>query len=243
MNKVELKKLDELEYKVNEAYKTLRTNLSFCGDDIKTILLTSCTPNEGKTTVSFRLSQALADDKKKVMLIDADLRKSVLISRYGVAGEKKIEGLSHYLSGQSKLEDIMCETNVDNLDVIFAGPLVPNPTELLGNSYFADMIEKLKEVYDYIIIDAPPLGSVIDAAVLTKVCDSSIFVIENDVVSYRFAQSVKKQLELTGCKIIGVILNKYDMYGRGKYRGYYSGYYKKKNYKSYAPYGEYSSDK
>lgn len=249
MNKVEFGKSDDLEYRINEAYKTLRTNLSFCGDDVKTILLTSCTPNEGKSTIAFRLSRALAEDGKKVMLIDADLRKSVLIGRYGVTGEHKIEGLSHYLSGQSKLDDVMCETNIENMHVIFAGPSVPNPTELIGNSYFADMINTLKEQYDYIIIDAPPLGSVIDAAILTKVCDGSILVIENDVISYRFAQGVKKQLELTDCKIIGVILNKYDIYGKGKYKGYYSGYYRKRKYKGYGMYGrygnygEYSSDK
>lgn len=239
MNKVEFGKLDNLEYSVNEAYKTLRTNLSFCGNDIKTILLTSCTPNEGKSTVALRLSQALAEDEKRVVLIDADLRKSVYIGRYGVTGEHQIKGLSHYLSGQNELDDVICETDIENMHIIFAGPSAPNPTELVGNSYFEEMIESLKNQYDYIIIDTPPLGSVIDAAIITKVCDGTILVVENNVISRRFAQDVKKQLEITDCKILGVIINKYDIYRKGKYKGYYSGYYKRKKYKGYGRYGRY----
>lgn len=93
------------------------------------------------------------------------------------------------------------------------------------------MIKTLREQYDYIIIDAPPLGSVIDAAIITKVCDGTILVVENNVISRRFAQDVKKQIEITGCKILGVIINKYDIYRKGKYKSYYSGYYKRKNIK------------
>lgn len=240
MNKVEFGKLDKLEYSINEAYKTLRTNLSFCGDDVKVILLTSCTPNEGKSTVSIRLSQALAEDNKKVIVIDADLRKSVLIGRHGITGESEIKGLSHYLSGQASLDDVICETNIDGMNAIFAGPVTPNPTELLGNKYFNRMIEAMREKYDYIIIDAPPLGSVIDAAIITKVCDGAILVIENNVISYRFAQDVKKQLEMTECKILGAILNKVDTSKSGYYSGYYKGYYKKRYYGGYGgKYGRY----
>lgn len=243
MNKVEFGKLDKLEYSINEAYKTLRTNLSFCGDDVKVILFTSCTPNEGKSTVSIRLSQALAEDNKKVIILDADLRKSVLIGRHGITSENEIKGLSHYLSGQASLDDVICETNIDGMSAIFAGPVTPNPTELLGNKYFNRMIETLRGQYDYIIIDAPPLGSVIDAAIITKVCDGAIIVIENNVISYRFAQDVKKQLEMTDCKILGAILNKVDTSKKGYYSGYYKGYYKKRYYggygKKYGYYGKY----
>lgn len=243
MNKVEFVKLDKLEYSINEAYKTLRTNLSFCGDDVKVILFTSCTPNEGKSTVSIRLSQALAEDNKKVIILDADLRKSVLIGRHGITSENEIKGLSHYLSGQASLDDVICETNIKGMNAIFAGPVTPNPTELLGNKYFNRMIETLRGQYDYILIDAPPLGSVIDAAIITKVCDGAIIVIENNVISYRFAQDVKKQLEMTDCKILGAILNKVDTSKKGYYSGYYKGYYKKRYYggygKKYGYYGKY----
>lgn len=242
MNKVQFSKLDKLEYKINEAYKALRTNLSFCGDDIKVILLTSCTPNEGKSTVAIRLSQALAEDNKNVIMIDADLRKSVLVGRHGIVGEKEIKGLSHYLSGQASLDEVICQTDVEGMYTIFAGPITPNPTELLGNKYFERMITEMRDQYDYIIIDAPPLGSVIDAAIITKVCDGAILVIENNVISYRFAQEVKKQLEMTECKILGAILNKVDTSKSGYYGGY-NGYYKKGYYGGYEnQYGDYGND-
>lgn len=242
MNKVELGKLETLEYSINEAYKTLRTNISFCGDDVKVILLTSCTPNEGKSTISMRLGQALAEDEKKVIIVDADLRKSVLIGRHGVTSENSIKGLSHYLSGQVSLDKAVCETNIDGMHMIFSGPVTPNPTELLGNHYFEKMIEQFRQEYDYVIIDAPPLGSVIDAAIITKYCDGAIMVIENNAISYRFAQDVKKQLELTECKILGVVLNKVDTKSKGYYSGYYNGYYKKRYYGGkYRRYGSYTA--
>ena len=236
MIQINLEKLEELEYARNEAFKSLRTNLSFCGADIKRVLLTSCTPNEGKSTTSFYLAKALADDGKKVIFIDADLRKSVLIGRLGAkAGTgKTIKGLSHYLAGQSLLEDIICETNIPNLHMIFSGPVTPNPTELLGNQYMEKAMNELAEQVDYVIVDAPPLGSVIDALILTKVCDGSIMVIENNQISYRLAQNVKKQLVQGGCRVLGAILNKVDAT-----KGYYNGYYKK-YYGKYGRYGSYS---
>lgn len=244
MNKVNFEKLKKLEYGINEAYKTLRTNLSFCGDNVKTILLTSCTPNEGKSVVSLRLAQALADDGKKVIMIDADLRKSVFVGRYGVTSDQEIKGLSHYLTGQAALDDVICETNIDNMSVIFAGPVTPNPTELLGNHYFVKMIAVLRQQYDYIILDTPPLGSVIDTAIITKICDGAILVIESNVISYRFAQDVKKQLDMADCQILGAILNKVDAHNKGKYKGYYKSYgYRTYNryygYGKYGVYGEY----
>ncbi len=239
MNKVKFGKLDKLSYHINEAYKMLRTNLLFCGDDIKVILLTSCTPNEGKTTVSLRLAQSLAEDEKKVVFIDADLRKSVIVGRYGITGEEKIKGLSHYLSGQESFDNVLCETEIDNLDMVLAGPATPNPTELIGNQYFENMVSELKEKYDYVIIDAPPLGSVIDAAIISKVCDGVVYVLENNVISRKVAQEVKKQLDITDCKILGVVLNKVDMNNNRRYRGYYRGYYRKKYTNSYK-YNSYS---
>ena len=150
MIKINLEKLEELDYARNEAFKSLRTNLSFCGADIKKILLTSCTPNEGKSTVSFYLAKALADDGKKVIFIDADLRKSVLIGRLGVKSEesKKIKGLSHYLTKQASLDEVICETNVPGLMMIFSGPVTPNPTELLGNVYMEKAMQELTEKAD-----------------------------------------------------------------------------------------------
>ena len=117
---------------------------------------------------------------------------------------------------------------------------MPNPTELLGNEYFMQLMDAAKKQFDYIIIDAPPLGSVIDAAILTPVCDGAIMVVESNAISYRMAQTIKKQLAQTGVRILGAILNKVDLKKGSYYQGYYHGYgYYKKAYKGYRGYGSY----
>lgn len=237
--KVQFEKKKELDFKTNEAYKTLRTNIRFSGDDVKVIALTSSVPNEGKSAVSFNLANSLAEDDKKVLYIDADIRKSVTVVRYGVDIETK--GLSHYLTGQSKLEEVIYETDVDNFSIIFTGQSAPNPPELLGNQRFKDLIAYAREHYDYVIIDCPPLGSVIDAAIVAKECDGAIIVIETDNASYKIVQRVKKQLEQSGCKILGAVLNKVEMGGKGY--GYGKGYYGNYYGKYYGNYGEYGKDK
>ncbi len=236
--KINFENLKELSFKINESYKRIRTNISFSGDDIKTIAITSTVPNEGKTEVSFNICRSFAEDEKKTLFIDADIRKSVLLARYGV--DKEAKGLTHYLSGQTKdLNEIICETSIDNLDVIFTGTRSPNPAELLGNEKFAKLIEHARETYDYVIIDCPPLGSVIDAVLVAKVCDGTIIVVETDNVSYKAVQGVKKQLDKSECKVLGAILNKVENSGKGYY-GYYKGYGYGYGYDKYG-YGEYGS--
>ncbi len=237
MEKINLGKIEKLDYGRNEAYKSLRTNLSFCGDDVKVIVLTSCTPNEGKSTVAINLGMTLAADGKKTVIVDADLRKSVLVGRHGITSDNDIKGLSHYLSGQEKFERVLCETDVDNMYMILAGPVTPNPTELLGNKYFTRLIERLREEFDYVIIDAPPLGSVIDAAIITKESDGIVMVVESNRISYRFAQNVKKQLENTDCKILGAVLNKVDAERVGYYKKYGGRYGRYGKYGKYGKYG------
>lgn len=238
--KVNFEKKKELDFKTNEAYKTLRTNISFSGDDVRVIALTSSVPNEGKSAVSFNLAYSLAEDGKKVLYIDADIRKSVTIARYGVDIETK--GLTHYLSGQSDLNNIIYETNIENFNVIFTGQSAPNPSELLGNVRFKTLIETAREEFAYVIIDCPPLGSVIDAAIVAKECDGAIIVIETDNASYKIVQRVKKQLEQSGCRILGAVLNKVEMGGKGYYgKGYYGNYYGR-YYGDYGNYGDQDSD-
>lgn len=225
--KVNFEKLSELDFRSNEAYKTLRTNISFCGDDVKVVAFTSSTPNEGKSTVSFRLAQAFGQDEKKTLYIDADIRKSVLEARYGLDIETK--GLSHYLAGKAKMEEVIYETSIANMDMIFTGPVVPNPSELLGNSKFEKLIAEAREHYDYVIIDCPPVGSVIDAAIVARQCDGAIIVIETEGVSYKMVQRVKNQMEQSGCRMLGAVLNKVEVstkaYGK-YYGGAYGDYYR-----------------
>lgn len=223
MLQVNLRNISKLSFSINEAYKSLRTNIQFCGSDIKTICITSCMPNEGKSNVSFNLAMSLAESGKKVILIDADLRRSTLVGRY--KPDQAVIGLTHYLSGQNKIDEILYETNIDNLDIIFTGAVPPNPAELLGNEIFSDLLKIFRKVYDYIIIDTPPIGSVIDSAIVAQKCDGVVLVIEANAISYKFAQRAIRQLEKTKSRILGAVLNKFDY--NGKQYGYESRKYKK----------------
>ena len=175
-------------------------------------------------------------------MIDADMRKSVLAGRYKVGGVEA--GLAHYLSGQKTLDEVCLKTDIEGMDIIFSGPFVPNPAELLESQNFHDLVQYCREHYDYVLIDTPPLGSVIDSAIVAKECDGAIIVIEADAVSYRFVQNVKNQLAKSDVKILGTVLNKVPMgngkYGYGKYGKY--GYGKYGKYGEYGDYGAYGHD-
>lgn len=224
---ITLKNIVSRDYAYEEAIKTLRTNIQFCGSNIRTIMFTSSVPNEGKSSITFALARSLAQTGKRVLLVDADIRKSVFVSRYQL--EQDVYGLSQFLSGQKKLEDVLYSTNVESLEVIFSGPFSPNPSELLEEQLFTDLVELVREEYDYVIIDTPPITNVIDAAIVAKVCDGAAIVVESGAISYRIAQRVKQQMEKTGCRILGVVLNKVG----GENGGYYSRYYG-----SYGKYGK-----
>jgi capsular exopolysaccharide family len=223
METVNITKMVNLDFQGNEAYKTLRTNIQFCGSEIKTIGITSTIPNEGKSSVSLNLAIVMAQTGKKVAFVDADLRKSVMIGRYKI--DKPVKGLSHYLSGINSAEDIIYKSSIDNLHLIFSGPVPPNPSELLGSNRFNNLINVLGQAYDYVIIDTPPIGSVIDGAIVAKVCDGMIMVIEANRISYKFAQSVKNQLDKSECRILGAVLNKVNISKSGYYGKYYGKYY------------------
>ena len=223
METVSINKITRKNFQLEEAYKTLRSNIQFSGSDIKVIGFTSSQPDEGKSSVSLNLAVSLAELGKKVMFIDGDLRKSVLLGRYRI--NKPIKGLTHYLSGLNSLNQVIYSANMDNLHLIFSGQIPPNPSELLNGDIFSDLITDLRKEYDYIIIDTPPLGAVIDAAIIAQKCDGMILVIESNTISYKFAQKVKEQLDKTETKILGAVLNKVDMSDSGYYGKYYGKYY------------------
>lgn len=232
MQEVAIKFLNKDDYRMEESYKNLRTNIQLCGTDIKTILFTSCSPNEGKSSVSFNLARSLAESGKKVLFVDADLRKSVLVGRYRVSGE--IHGLSHYLAGQCKLDEVIYATNVNRLHIIFSGVVPPNPAELLDGKLFKTVVSMFKNHYDYVVIDTPPLGSVIDAAIVAQNADAAVLVIGSGDISRRFAKITLEQLKKTSCKILGVVLNKVDLRTKSFQSKYYGKYY--------GNYGEYGYD-
>lgn len=223
------------DYNYNEAIKTLRTNLQFCGNGIRVIMMTSSLPDEGKSDIAFALASSLTQIGKRTLLIDADIRKSVLVSRYQL--EQEVCGLSQYLSGQKGLDEIVYATSVENLHVVFAGPYSPNPAELLEEELFASMVKQMREQYDYVIIDTPPMGNLIDGAIVARQCDGAVMVVESGAVSYRLEQRVKNQLDKSGCRILGVVLNKVDL-EHSSY-GYYGKYGKYGKYSRYGKYGKY----
>ena len=227
MRTIELILEEEQNYFMHEAFNTLRTNILFSGKKTKVIIVTSCIGHEGKTTVSFDLSNSLTEVNKKVLLVDADLRKSVMVSRY--TKDRGIMGLSQLLSGQADIDQVINKTQNPNFDIVFAGPYPPNPTALAGSPAFKELLEYAREIYDYVIVDAPPLGLVI----MATYCDGAVFVINAGSTKRRVAQTVKEQLEKSGCKILGVILNNVNRKDtKGSY--YYYGvensedYYEKK---------------
>ena len=226
MKKVTMTLPEVKDYRLTEGLNQLKTNLAFCGKDIKVITITSSVQNEGKSLVAFDLSKTMAESGKKILMVDADLRKSVLAAKYHIQGIDK--GLSHYLTGQAEIEDIIYETETEGFYLSVAGPLSPDPTSLLDSDQFQKFIDKVREDYDYVIIDAPPLGVVIDAVIIGKYCDGAVLVIEQGVIKRKVVQDVIKQLKRGKVRILGAVLNKVDerigAYGAYDYKYSYSYY-------------------
>jgi len=214
--------IQSLDHQSKESYKMIRSNIQFSGSDKKVINFTSAIPSEGKTNVSFNVAYSLAESGQKVLYIDADLRKSVFQKRTRI--NESAKGLSHFLTGQANVNDIIHDSNLNNLTVIVSGPKPPNPAELLENERFSKLIQAVRQIFDYVIIDTPPLGSVIDSAIIAKNCDGIIYVVASKQIKYKFAQQIKKQIDVTGCPILGVILNKVNM-NEMHNRSYYGSYY------------------
>ena len=216
--------IDETEkgFLYEESMRMLRTNLQFSGGNLRVILFTSSIQDEGKSETSFQLAISFAKLDKKILYVDADMRKSVFTTRYQI--KENVQGLSQYLSGQNT-EDIVYKTNIKNMDVVFAGPYAPNPAELLYENKLDEFIKKQRLQYDYIIIDAPPLANIVDAAVIGRCVDGAVIVVKSATVSQRMVKRVKDQLEKVNCKIIGAVLNGVEMKKNSYHYKYYGDYY------------------
>ncbi|HGK0858593.1 TPA: tyrosine-protein kinase [Streptococcus pneumoniae] len=202
------KKLEFIK-KAEEYYNALCTNIQLSGDKLKVISVTSVNSGEGKTTTSVNIARSFARTGYKTLLIDGDTRNSVISGVF--KSREKITGLTEFLSGTADLSHGLCDTNIENLFVIQSGSVSPNPTALLQSKNFNDMIETLRKYFDYIIVDTPPIGIVIDAAIITQKCDASILVTAIGEVNKRDVQKAKQQLEQTEKLFLGVVLNKLDI--------------------------------
>ena len=219
--------------KAEEHYNALRTNIQLSGDNLKVLAVSSVKPGEGKSTTSTNIAWAFARAGYKTLLVDADIRNSVMSGVF--KSREKITGLTDFLSGTTDLSNGLCDTNIENLFVIQAGPVSPNPTALLQSENFHTMIDTLRKYFDYVIVDTAPIGMVIDAAIITQKCDASILVTAAGETKRRDVLKAKEQLEQTGTLFLGVVLNKFntEVEKYGAYGGYgaygsYGNYGKKK---------------
>ena len=219
--------LPELPYAVEEAMNRLRINIKFCGKNTRKILLTSCLPNEGKSTVSSYLWKMLAEAGFPTVLVDVDLRKSVMKSRFQIEYGEDMKGLNHYLSGMAEYEEVVYETNIQNGYLVPCTQLLENPSALLEDVRFRELLDKLAEHYRFVIIDTPPLGSVSDGALVASMCDGAVLVVRaGDTPKAMIRQSLH-EIEQSGCKLLGTVLNRAEVKSRayGKYYGKYANKY------------------
>ena len=215
---------------ISEIFRTLRTNIQFMNtkNKLKTILVTSTLPGEGKSWVTSNLAVTFAQAGKKVVLIDADMRKG---RQYTIFGVSPIPGLSNYLSGigvkneeaSDDLADYIQETDVDNLYIMTAGNIPPNPSELLISPQMVNLLDELKELCDIIIIDGTPNELVTDSLILTRLVDSTIIVTASKQTKKDNLKRVIANIQNVGGKIAGVVLNKVPISTKKYEQSYYYG--------------------
>ena len=221
--------IPELPYAAEEALNRLRVNVKFSGTEIKTILVISSVPNEGKSHVAVYLWKMLAEAGFKTVLVDCDLRKSILKKDLRFECESDYQGLDYYLSGLAEYDDVVHHTNVDNGDIVPCTNLLQNPSSLFEDVRFGELFKTLKEHYDYVIVDSPPLLSVSDGILIAQYCDGAIVVVRSGETPRSLITQSMNQLNTTGCRLLGTVLNGVATGNRayGKYYGYYSKYYSK----------------
>ena len=219
-------KIPEVPFQVNEAVNTLRGNIQLSGYDIKVVSITSAMKHEGKSSLSFRLAKSFAALEKRTLYVDCDIRNSHTVTRFSVKGRMK--GLTEYLCGNASLESVICQTPDPFMDIIFTGAVAPNPSELFSGELFRELLKAVREDYDYVIVDTPPVNAVIDGVLISNECDGTVLVVESGVTDRVQAQRAKQQLEYAGVKMLGVVLNKIGSrksgYGYGYGYGYGHGY-------------------
>lgn len=207
---------------IAEQYRNIRTSIQYSNLDkkLKTILVTSSTKNEGKTITTTNLAVNFAAiDKKKVLIIDCDLRNPSIHKEFGITN---VGGLTDLLIEKNNIENYIKTTEIDNLHVLTAGVIPPNPSEILASKAMKDLLNNLKEIYDYIFIDTPPIGIVMDAGTLANKVDASILVVKSNGVEFKQLEETKRKLDAVNANIIGVVLNAYKS---EKDNNYYYAYY------------------
>lgn len=237
MNKLIISQFPSLSFPCAEAVNMLCTNLSFSGENVKRAMITSCHASEGKSYLSMNVLRTMARLGRRVVMVDCDLRRSSIVEHYGIQfpGQKEPKGLSHFLAGMAEETDVIYETDLPGAFLVPSGRNVSNSLPLLNSARFQTLMRDLGEQFDYAIIDAPPIGLVIDAAQIAKYCDGTLLVVGYNTVRRQEILDAKAQIDQTGCPILGTVINmaEYDGYLSRKYayKSYYSqyGFYSKKS--------------
>ena len=226
MKTLQISKFPELSYAGTEAINTLCTNLTFSGDSIKRIMITSCHASEGKTMISMNILRTMAKLGKKVVLVDADLRRSVIGQKYGLRyPDANPAGITHLLAGMAEEADAVYSTDIQNAFIVPVVKTVSQSLSLLNSDRMKELLDSLAEYFDYVIVDAPPIGALIDAAQIARNCDGTLLVVNYNSVRKKELQDACHQLNQSGCPILGTVINQasLDSYLSRKY--YYKSYY------------------
>jgi capsular exopolysaccharide synthesis family protein len=215
---------------IAEAYRSLRTNIQFANLDnnMKTILITSATPGEGKTITLLNIAIAMAQNKQRVIVIDCDMRKPRIHKILGISNKS---GLAEYLMDGNNIEDYINRIFKLNIDVMTSGKIPSNPSELLHSNVMKEMVEFLEKKYDYVLFDSPPVVPVTDAVVMSSYIEGAILVVSSGKVSVDMVKKAKESLEASGVNLIGAVLNRIPVNNSKEYKSYYY-YYEESESKS-----------
>lgn len=256
MKKVTIRHLPPASFDMDESMNVLRTNISYSGEKRRLIVVTSPAENDGKTLMVIQMVHNFAASGQRVLLVDADLRKSVTNSRYGItidessivsssladlvagkpvqstpsAFKSAMPGLADLLSGKANLEEVIYETSSAGLYYVPIGHLVLNPAPLFESKRFSAFLDSIKDRFDCVVFDSPPLDRVIDAAIIAPLCDGTVIVISAGKTTREDLNEAKKQLRRVNANIFGCILNKVEnsnlkYYSKKRYKNYYGGRY------------------
>lgn len=222
MKSLTINNFAELPFDLAEAVNQLRVNLSFTDANIKKIVVTSSVPNEGKSFIALNLWRAMALTGKKVLFVDCDLRASEIIDIYDIHSSDTFYGIAHALSGQCPVQEVMYKTNIPNGYMIPSVNAVSNPSTLLETKYFKEVLDQVAGVFDYVIIDTPPAGTVADALAIGKVADGNIVIVRSGYTKKALVKDTLDSLKITNKPLLGIVLNRVDVSRNGSY--YYKGY-------------------
>ena len=205
---------------ISEQYRTIRTNIQFAAVDqeMQIIMVTSAAPGEGKSTTSSNLAVVMAQQGKKVLLVDADLRKPTVHYTFN---QTNTFGLTNVLMKKIELNEAVNSTDVDNLYVLTSGPIPPNPAELLGSKMMKELLLQIRNEFDTIIIDTPPILAVTDAQIVANSCDGTVLVISSGKAEIEDAKKATEMLQSSSSTLLGAILNNKKTIGNSGYYYYY----------------------